>query len=187
VDLQSGKEIRTLPGAGDRAVFSRDGKRLATANGGQFPRQSVVLWEVESGQKLQVLGDQRQVLGMAFSLDDHFLAIGTRLGEVTLWNLDDFTHVTLREATGDYARSVAFSPDGRWLAIATLTQEVEIWDVGTRRLVERLRGHTWEVNAVAYSPDGSQLSSAGRDGTIRFWNPRPPTVEKLLSEVRLSP
>jgi WD40 repeat protein len=67
----------------------------------------------------------------------------------TLWNLKDFTHSTLREATGDFARSVAFSPDGRWLAVAMLTQEVEIWDVQERRLVVRLRGHTWEVNAVA--------------------------------------
>ena len=186
VDLPSGKELRALPNAGDRAVFSRDGKRLATANGGQFPKQSVILWDVESGQKRQVLGNQRQVLGMAFSADDHLLAVGTRLGEVTLWNLDDFTHVTLREATGDYARSVAFSPDGRWLAVAMLTQEVEIWEVATRRLSERLRGHSWEVNAVAYSPDGSQLSSASRDGTIRFWNPNPGT-QKLLPGVRLSP
>jgi WD40 repeat protein len=67
-----------------------------------------------------------------------------------------------------------------------LTQEVEIWDVGTRRLVERLRGHTWEVNAVTYSPDGLQLASGSRDGTIRFWNPNPPEVEKLLPQVRLS-
>ena len=185
VDVQSGKEIRALPNAGDRAVFSRDGKRLATANGGRFPTQSVVLWEVESGNKLRLLGGQRQVLGMAFSADGSLLAIGTRLGEVTLWNLDDFTHATVREATGDWARSVAFSPDGRWLAVAMATQEVEMWDVGTRRLAGRLRGHTWEVNTVAYSPDGSQLASGSRDGTIRFWNPGPPTIPKLLPEVAL--
>ncbi len=186
VDIQSGKEIRTLPNAGDRAVFSRDGKRLATANGGRYPTQSVVLWEVESGSKLRVLGGQRQVLGMAFSADGSLLAIGTRLGEVTLWNLDDFTHATLRQATGDWARSVALSHDGRWLAVALATQEVEVWDVGNQRLAGRLRGHTWEVNTVAYSPDGSQLASGSRDGTIRFWRPGPPTIQKLLPEVELS-
>ena len=185
VDINSRKEIRMLPEAGDRAVFSRDGKRLATANSGHWQSgQSVILWDVDSGQKLHVLGNQRQVLGMAFSPDGNLLAIGTRYGDVTLWNLKDFTHSTLREATGDFARSVAFSPDGRWLAVAMLTQEVELWDVGTRRLVERLRGHTWEVNAVAYSPDGSQLASGCQDGTIRFWDPRPATIQKLMPEIR---
>jgi WD40 repeat protein len=184
VDIQSGKELRTLRNAGDRAVFSRDGKRLATANGGGYPKQ-VVLWEVESGNKLAVLDGQWCVLGMDFSADGSLLAIGTRLGEVTLWNLEDFTHGTLREATGDWARSVALSPDRRWLAVALATQEVEIWGVETRRLARRLHGHTWEVNAVAYSPDGSRLASGSRDGTIRFWNPSPPTIPKLLPKVEL--
>jgi len=185
VDMNSGKEVRMLADAGDRMAFSRDGKRLATANAGYFQSgQSVILWDVESGQKLQVLGNKRQVLGMAFSPDGNLLAIGTRHGDVTLWNLNDFTHSTLREATGDFARSVAFSPDGRWLAIAMATQEVEIWDPDNLRLGERLRGHTWEVNAVAYSPDGSQLASGCQDGTIRFWNPHPATTQRFMPEVR---
>ena len=184
VDINSGKELRTLTNAGDRIAFSRDGKRLATANSGHWQTgQSVILWDVDSGEKLHVLGQQRQVLGMAFSPDSGLLAIGNRYGDVTLWNLNDFSHSTLREATGDYARSVTFSPDGRWLAVAMLTQEVEIWDVETRRLVKRLRGHTWDVNAVAYSPDGSQLASGCLDGTIRLWDPHPPTIQKLMPEV----
>jgi len=185
VDLNSGKEVRMLADAGDRMAFSRDGKRLATANAGYFQSgQSVILWEVDSGKKLQILGNKRQVLGMAFSPDGNLLAIGTRHGDVTLWNLKDFTHSTLREATGDFARSVAFSPDGRWLAVAMATQEVEIWDVDNLRLGERLRGHTWEVNAVAYSPEGSQLASACLDGTIRFWNAHPATIQRFMPEVR---
>jgi WD40 repeat protein/serine/threonine protein kinase len=183
VDIRSGKEVRVLQQAGDRAVFSRDGKRFATANSGTYDTgQPVILWDVDSGQKLRVLGNQRQVLGMAFSPDGNLLASGSRYGDVILWNLNDFSHATLREATGDFARSVSFSPDGRWLAVAMLTQEVEIWDVQERRLIERMRGHTWEVNAVAYSPDGLQLASGCQDGTIRFWDPHPLTIQKLLPE-----
>ena len=86
-----------LPGAGDRMAFSRDGKRLATANSGYWQSgQWVILWDVDSGQKLHVLGNQRQVLGLAFSPDGKLVAFGTRYGDVTLWNLNDFTHSTLR-------------------------------------------------------------------------------------------
>jgi WD40 repeat protein/serine/threonine protein kinase len=187
VDTKSGQELRVLPKSGDRAVFAPDGKRLATANWGPYDSgsQAVILWDVDSGQKLSVLENMPQVLGMAFSRDGNLLAIGTRQGEVSLWSLGDLSHAILRPATKDFARSVSFSPDGRWLAVAMLTQEVEIWDVRERRLVEHLRGHTSEVTDVAYSPDGTQLASGCLDGTIRLWNPHPPSVQELIPEVGL--
>jgi WD40 repeat protein/serine/threonine protein kinase len=188
VDTSSGKELRVLPKSGDRAVFSPDGKRIATANWGSFNSgsQAVILWDVNSGQKLNVLENMPQVLGMAFSPDGSRLAIGTRQGEVSLWNLNDFSHAILRQATGDFARSVSFSPDGQWLAVGLLTQELEIWDVRERRQAETLRGHTGEVNAVAFSPDGTQLASCSADGTIRLWNPHPSIVPNLIPERQLS-
>ena len=177
VDINSGNEVRMLPEAGDRIAFSRDGKRLATANSGSWQSgQSVILWEVDSGQKLHVLANQRQVLGMAFSPDGNLLAIGTRYGDVTLWNLKDFTHSTLGEATGDFARSVAFSPDGRWLAIAMLTQEVEIWDVQERRLVDRLHGHIRQLLPMVIFSRWpiiralSRFSKRAAGGVLTDWN-----------------
>ncbi len=130
VDTKSGKELRVLLKAGDRAVFSPDGRRIATANWGVWSSgsQAVILWDVDSGQKLNVLEDMRQVLGMAFSRDGSLLAIGTRQGEVTLWNLHDFNHETLRQRSGDIARSVAFSADGRWLEVGMQTRDVEVWN-----------------------------------------------------------
>ena len=188
VDTTSGQEVRVLPKAGARAAFSPDGKRIATANGrsSDSGSQVVILWDVDSGKKLQVLENIRQVLGLAFSPDGKVLAMATRYGEVILWNLTDFSHTILREATGDFARAVAFSRDGRRLTVGLLTHEVEIWDVPERRQVARLRGHTSEIAAVAYSPDGTQLASGSQDGTIRFWEPQPPTVQILIPEFGLS-
>ena len=187
VDTTSGQEVTVLPKAGDRATFSPDGKRIATANWGNWSSgsQAVILWDVDSRQKLHVLEGMPQVLGMAFSRDGNLLAIGTRQGEVTLWNLRDFGHETLRKPTGDIARSVAFSADGRWLAIGMQTQDVEVWNVPERRPVEPFRGHTGEITAVAYSPDGTQLASCAEDGTIRFWAPPPVVIRKLIPAVQL--
>jgi WD40 repeat protein len=187
VDTKSGQELRVLPKAGDRAVFSPDGKRIASANWGGWDSglQAVILWDVDSGQKLNVLEDMRQVLGMAFSRDGSLLAIGTRQGQVTLWNLHDFSHDTLRKRSGDIARSVALSADGRWLEVGMQTQDVEVWNVPERRQVESFRGHTAEITAVRYSPDGAKLASCAEDGTIRFWDPPPAAIQKLVPEVQL--
>ncbi|MEP6671565.1 MAG: WD40 repeat domain-containing protein [Chthoniobacter sp.] len=182
MDTTSGQELRVLPHSGDRAVFSPDGQRIATANWGRYESgtHAVTLWDVESGKKLNVLPDIRQVLGMAFPPDGSLLAIGTRNGQVTLWDLRDFSHAILREATGDYARALSFSPDGHSLAVGLQTQQVEIWNVSERRQVQSLRGHTGEIPAVRYSSDGTRVASACEDGTIRLWDPNPPTVQKLV-------
>jgi eukaryotic-like serine/threonine-protein kinase len=61
VDTKSGHELRVLPKSGDRAAFSPDGKRLATANCGDqnSGSQAVILWDVDSGRKLRVLDNIR--------------------------------------------------------------------------------------------------------------------------------
>jgi len=187
MDTTTGQELRVLPQSGDRAAFSPDGRQVATANWGRYESgtQAVILWDVESGEKLHILPDIRQVQGMAFSPDGSLLAIGTRSGQVILWNLHDFSHVTLREATGDYARALSFSPDGQSLAVGLQSLQVEIWNVPDRRQVQSLRGHTGDIPAVAYSPDGTQLASSSLDGTIRLWDPHPPPIQHLVPGLTL--
>ena len=75
LDTRSGEPLQTLQGHTGRdgisaMVFSPDGKKLAT---GGFDAR-IVIWDVESGQKLQeLLGSQRVIGHIAFSRD------GTRL------------------------------------------------------------------------------------------------------------
>ena len=184
VDTGSGQTLKVLPLAGDRAAFSPDGTMLATANG--TGRRAVILWDVDSGRELRALENVPQALGLAFSPDGSLLAIGTREGEIKLWNLRDFSHTTLRQPTRDFARSVAFSPDGARLAVALQTHEVEIWDVRERQRVESLHGHAAQVWSVAFSPDGTRLASGSEDGTVKLWDPLRHPPGPLLPEVTLN-
>jgi WD40 repeat protein len=54
-----------------------------------------------------------------------------------------------------------------------------------RRLLQRLPGHADEVRSVAFSPDGTQLVSGSIDGTVKVWDPNPPTIQRLIPQVRL--
>jgi WD40 repeat protein/serine/threonine protein kinase len=184
----------THRGVAWNAVFSPDGKRLASAgnrpvlpdeSGGNFAE--VKIWDPISGQELCTLeGQEREIWSaLAFSPDGQSLATGhirDRGGivanVVNLWDTNTGRKkCTFRGHTFPVA-SVAFSPDGRLLASGARTPddmvgtggELKLWDVQTGRELLDLRGHVM-VYALAFSPDGRRLASAGEDQTIKLWDP----------------
>jgi WD40 repeat protein len=104
-DVPSGRDVLSWRGYHHRLskmVFSPDGRRLATAVGGDELGRGggVKLWDVVTGQELLSLGGASDVVtGIAFSPDGKRLAsahaqgglfggvIGTKLGgEVRIWD-----------------------------------------------------------------------------------------------------
>jgi WD40 repeat protein/serine/threonine protein kinase len=189
--------LRTLSHRGVRysAVFSPDGKRLASAGhytirlDGLFRQfAEVKIWDPVSGQELCTLEGQERPTWSAvtFSPDGQFLATGHHeedkdgiVGKVVhIWEANTGRKIRTLVGHDQPVQSVAFSPDGRLLAsgagkpadVAGADGELKIWDVPTGRVLFDLRGHI-TVFALAFSPDGRRLASAGQDHTIKLWDP----------------
>jgi len=98
--VSSGKLLNTLHGHSNYWVtsvtFSPDGRTLAS---GSYD-QTVRLWEVSSGQCLNVLqGHTNMVTSVAFSPDGKTLASGSSDGTINLW--DSQTSACLRTLRSD--------------------------------------------------------------------------------------
>ena len=111
-------------------TFSTNGKHLVSGG-----RGGVQVWRVEDGKRTATMETNDIVYCLAVSKDGRWIAAGTGLGEVLVW--DSATHeqvFKLKEDIED-VNGVDFSPDSCRLVSASDNNTASIWDIATRERV----------------------------------------------------
>jgi len=166
-DPVTGQPRQTLPASGGHAVFSPDGKLLATGSG----QGKIKLWNPLTGELLRELTNANRAVSMNFSPDGLTLAVCAPIMDGT-WLYDVATGAQRPIARGNFCCvwDAAFSPDGKTLATAVTDETVRLWDVKSGDQSACFLGHSYQVSRVTWSPDGKVVGSCGSDGTLRLWD-----------------
>lgn len=151
-----------------RAIFSHDGKLLASAS----QDGNVNLWKPD-GKLIRILtGHAGGVASIAFAPDDQILVSGSYDGTVKLWDMNRAQTnqnpliKTLFGHSGAVFR-VEVSPDGQLIASAGEDATVQLWTKTGEKVA--LLQHNSPVSNLSFSANSQQLVSASEDG-VQLWS-----------------
>jgi WD40 repeat protein len=169
-DAATGKQLQQRDNPHRYAVFSPDGKTLASDSADN----KIHVTDLLTGKERYTLPGGN--LSALFSPDSKLLVTEGGNAPLTLWNA--VTGKEVRRFEGSAAqRSVpqAFSPDGkRMLTFANIWAgasgtALRLWDVTTGKEVRPYGGHSDAVQCLAFAPGGKVLASGSSDYTVRLW------------------
>jgi WD40 repeat protein len=172
-----------------RAVYSPDGKTLATGHGAE-----VKLFGAHGELLATLPAAKHQIRSLAFSPDGALLAVGgganKGTGEVEVWDCASRTRRRMLPELDEPVSVVAFSPDGKTLATATAAfvqsrttagdrsvtvkrgprpDRVRLWNVESGAPLGSFEGPTENLLSMAFSPDGKFLVAGEETWHVIVW------------------
>lgn len=175
-DIDTGEDLRTIPGFGPTVELAPNGQQLITCIS---PIQTITILGLESEGRLD-LGRYRSYGPFVAVTPDGRYAITTAEDEaLKVWDIASGELVrTLREhgsmeksnrSWGSQMRSLTVTPDGERLIAGSEDHLIYVYDLKTGHLERILEGHTESLTGVSVSPDGGLLLSKGWQEAVRLW------------------
>lgn len=150
--------------------FSRNGKILLAAGGRGASSGKVVLFDVETGNRLAEIGDEVDVVLAADLSPDHKLvALG---GPGKLVKIYDTATGELRHRMKkhtDWVTALEFSPNGELLATGDRNGGAFIWEAASGGIVFTLGDHRDAITDMSWRADSQMLATSSEDGRVILW------------------
>jgi GH25 family lysozyme M1 (1,4-beta-N-acetylmuramidase) len=125
------------------------------------------------------LGSARSATAAAFSQDNHYLAVISATGEVSVWDvsyLNSIKNIT-RFIPKDPPTVLALNIDGRLLAVGQGSGAIMLFDLSFgKELYTFTNALHSAVTKLAFNPFADILATAGDDGQVFVWDLRADTL-----------
>ena len=149
-----------------QAAFSPDGKYIAAAGS-----HSITLYDASTLQEIGALETGDIQRSLVFSGDGKFLASGSQVGGVRVWNLADMSLLKQFQVSVQAVLGLAFSPDSSWLAVTTWERRVEVWDWQSLSRLQSWQTRNSAVTQLSFSEDGEKLFGWAERESLQVWQP----------------
>jgi WD40 repeat protein len=161
---------RPTTNASTRAVFSKDGKRLAIGGESEVSVLDISRQEKPRSFSIQDGESSRPddiVMSLAFSQNGQIVMAGFYDGLVKIWDLSGPFQLALKGGN-DQVHGLALLSDMRTLV--SVSREVRFWDLNSRQHLPVHREPKVRGWGCSVSPDGRRLAVGGSDGLITIFD-----------------
>lgn len=150
--------------------FSRNGELLLVGGGRGGANGQVVLFDVKTGSRVAVLGNEYDsVLAADISADHTQVALAGPKRIVRVYSVQSGEMMYELKKHTDWVLALEFSPDGVLLATGDRSNGMFLWEALTGNEYLSLKGHTGAITDISWRPDSNLVASSSEDGTIRLW------------------
>ena len=173
-DAQTGGSMFVLPTRVEAAVFSPDGRRLATCGG----TSTIHIWEPAGrSELLRLKGHREAVADLAFAADGRLLASVSAYGSLKIWSA-----IPGREIYQNLglANGTAHTSDGGKVINGFMPDRIVVRDTRSGQCLAELRRFNRLTIWVAVSPDDRQLAAGDVFGEIDLWDLNTGQLQRTL-------
>jgi hypothetical protein len=151
--------------------FSRNGELLLAAGGKPVQSGKAVVFDVRTGNRVAVVGEERDlVLAADVTADGRLIAIGGPGKVVRVYTAADGKLAYEIKKHTDWITALEFSPDGRQLATGDRSGSIFLWEAANGGTMGALAEHKDAITSLSWRGDSQLLASASEDGNLIVWN-----------------
>lgn len=132
---------------------------------------AIIKWELSSGKKLSVVKHQskKQILALAASTDDLYLASGGLDKLINIWDISTMTVVKKFTRHRGPITALVFRRNSHLLMSGSMDRTVNLWNCDDMLYVESLYGHQDQVTCMDSFLQERVVTVGGHDKTLRLW------------------
>lgn len=144
---------------------------------------SIIKWSIKDEKKMKTIprvlnkdpeknehpGHSADILSMAISSDDKFLATGCRNNIINIWNPDTMEHLKIFRGHKAAITGLTFSRGSHQLISASSDRSLKVWNLDEMGYVETLFGHQDGITSIDSFLSETAITAGGRDSTVRIW------------------
>ncbi|KAF5308955.1 hypothetical protein FQR65_LT00037 [Abscondita terminalis] len=117
----------------------------------------------------EITGHTKEILSLALSSDDKFLAVGDGSKVIQIWDPIDLKHKGSLNGHRDSVTGVTFRRDTHTLYSCSNDRSIKVWTLDEMSYVETLFGHQDKITSIDCLAKERAITSGGRDTSIRIW------------------
>lgn len=144
---------------------SADGRMMLSCS----DDKTVILWNLETGEKRVFYGHKKRVWSVCFLKDQQFASAGEE-NDIYIWDFNKDEPIYYLRGHEDWIWDITYCRSNGLLASASEDKKCKLWDVEAKKELYTFNDHDKWLFGVSFDDAGRHIVTASTDGTANIYD-----------------